>query len=135
MADLFDRYQVIDVDSHISEPADLWTSRVSKKWGDAVPHIVNEPRSGKDIWKVGGAMVLPVGTTAIAGFDGTLPECPDTMDDIPPGAHQVVVFVYNAAKEKWYEESIDVELEPGQMRTLQVVTGRAVGKRMTVTLE
>lgn len=87
MADLFDHYQVIDVDSHVSEPADLWTSRVSRKWGDAVPHIVNDPRSGKDIWKVGGTPVLPVGMTAIAGFDGTLPEYPDTMDDIPPGAH------------------------------------------------
>jgi len=87
MADLFDRYQVIDVDSHVSEPADLWTSRVSSKWGDAVPHIVSDPRSGKEIWKVGGTPVLPVGMTAIAGFDGTLPESPDTMADIPPGAH------------------------------------------------
>lgn len=87
MPDLFDRYRVIDADSHVSEPADLWTSRVSRRWGDAVPHIRREPRSGKDIWYIGDTLVLPVGMTAIAGFDGTLPECPDTMDDIPPGAH------------------------------------------------
>ena len=85
--DLFDRYAVIDVDSHVSEPADLWTSRVSSKWGDAVPHIRRDPTSGKDIWYVGGELIMPVGTTAIAGYDGTLPDCPDTMDDIPPGAH------------------------------------------------
>ncbi len=85
MADLFDRYRVIDVDSHVSEPADLWTSRVASKWGDAVPHIRN--MGGKDIWFVGEKLVLPVGTTAIAGYDGTLPDFPDTMDDIPPGAH------------------------------------------------
>jgi predicted TIM-barrel fold metal-dependent hydrolase len=85
MADLFDRYRVIDVDSHISEPADVWTSRVSSKWGAVVPHI--ERQRGKDIWFVGGEPVLPIGTTAIAGFDGTLPDCPDTMDDIPDGAH------------------------------------------------
>lgn len=31
---------IIDVDSHISEPPDLWTSRVSvRKWGDLVPHV------------------------------------------------------------------------------------------------
>jgi hypothetical protein len=71
MADLFDRYLVIDVDSHISEPADVWTSRVSSKWGAVVPHI--ERQRGKDIWFVGGEPVLPIGTTAIAGFDGTLP--------------------------------------------------------------
>ena len=59
MGDLFDRYPVIDVDSHISEPADVWTSRVSSKWGDAVPHIQRDPASGKDIWYVGGDLVLP----------------------------------------------------------------------------
>ena len=69
----------------MSEPADLWTSRVSRKWGDSVPHIRN--RGGKDIWHIGDQLILPVGMTAMAGFDGTLPECPDTMADIPPGAH------------------------------------------------
>ena len=85
MSDLFDRYRVIDADSHVSEPADTWTARVSTKWGDRVPHI--ERQGAKDVWFVGGEPVLPVGTTAIAGFDGTLPDCPDTMDDIPAGAH------------------------------------------------
>jgi predicted TIM-barrel fold metal-dependent hydrolase len=87
MSDLFDRYRVIDVDSHISEASDLWTSRVSKKWGDAVPHTKIDPASGKEVWWVGGQPMLPVGMTAIAGFDGTLPDCPDTMEDIPLGAH------------------------------------------------
>ena len=87
MGDLFDRYPVIDVDSHISEASDLWTSRVSKKWGDVVPHTRIDPASGKEVWWVGGQPMLPVGMTAIAGFDGTLPDCPDTMDDIPLGAH------------------------------------------------
>ena len=35
---LFERFKVIDVDTHITEPADTWTSRVSARWGDAVPH-------------------------------------------------------------------------------------------------
>ncbi len=86
MADLFDRYRVIDVDSHVSEPADLWTSRVPRKWSDAVPHIRN--LRGKDVWFVGEKPVLPVGTTAIAGYDGTMPDFPDTMADIPPAAHR-----------------------------------------------
>ena len=87
MADLFDQYRVIDVDSHVSEPADLWTSRVPARWRDAAPHIRKDESSGKEVWWVGGEPVLAVGMTAIAGFDGTLPECPDTMDDCPPGAH------------------------------------------------
>ena len=36
---LCERYAVADADSHIIEPADLWTSRISAKWGDLVPHV------------------------------------------------------------------------------------------------
>ena len=44
---LCERYAVADVDSHIIEPADLWTSRVSSKWGDLVPHVTfHERRAG-----------------------------------------------------------------------------------------
>ncbi len=39
MSQIFDRYKVIDVDTHVTEPADVWTSRVSAKWGDRVPHV------------------------------------------------------------------------------------------------
>ena len=51
---LFDRCKPIDVDTHITEPPDVWTSRVSKKWGDKVPHIVQ--RDGRDLigQRIGG---------------------------------------------------------------------------------
>ncbi len=33
-------YELIDVDSHVQERPDCWTSRMSKaKWGDRIPHI------------------------------------------------------------------------------------------------
>ena len=88
MTDLFDQHEVIDVDSHVSEPGDLWTSRVSSKWGNSVPHLRNI--DGKDAWFIGDRLILPTGVTAIAGFDGTLPDCPDTMKDIPAGAHDAI---------------------------------------------
>jgi hypothetical protein len=44
MADLFDHYRVIDADSHLSEPADVWTSRVSGKWGSLDPCDERYPR-------------------------------------------------------------------------------------------
>ena len=28
----FEQYKVIDVDTHITEPAGVWTDRVSSKW-------------------------------------------------------------------------------------------------------
>ena len=51
-ADLFERHRVIDVDTHLTEPPDVWTARVSSKWGDAVPHI--ERVGNEDVWMAGG---------------------------------------------------------------------------------
>jgi hypothetical protein len=33
---------IIDADSHITEPADVWTSRVPVKYRDEVPVVVRE---------------------------------------------------------------------------------------------
>ena len=44
---------VIDTDSHITEPADLWTSRMSKKHADAAPRVVPDPDTGRPRWQVG----------------------------------------------------------------------------------
>ncbi len=54
MSGIFDRYRVIDVDTHLSEPPDVWTARVAKKWGDRVPHVIKDPRGGpKEFWAIG----------------------------------------------------------------------------------
>ena len=79
--DLFDRYRVIDVDTHLTEPPDVWTARVAAKWGDLVPHI--ERRDGEDAWVVGDKVIFKPGFVSMAGFDGTVPEHPATYDDIP----------------------------------------------------
>ncbi|MBW2698820.1 MAG: amidohydrolase family protein, partial [Deltaproteobacteria bacterium] len=85
MADLFDRYKVIDVDTHVTEPPDVWTDRVASKWGDLVPHVV---RMGKtDMWMIGDKPIMPPGITAIAGFDGFVPEFPRTYEDAIPAAY------------------------------------------------
>ena len=46
--------RVHDVDSHVVEPADLWLSRVSPKWGDAIPHVALDPETNSDYWFVDG---------------------------------------------------------------------------------
>ena len=48
---LFSKYKVIDVDTHITEPATVWTDRVSSKWGNKVPHI--QQIEGRDFWFIG----------------------------------------------------------------------------------
>ena len=79
---IFDRVRAIDTDTHISEPPDLWTSRVStKKWGDAVPHV--ERIDGRDVWRIRDQMVDSPGFTTMAGFNGSPPEGQMRYDDIP----------------------------------------------------
>jgi hypothetical protein len=34
-----DGYRFIDSDTHLTEPADVWTSRVPAKWKDKVPNV------------------------------------------------------------------------------------------------
>ena len=34
-----DQFRVIDTDTHVIEPYDLWTSRLPARWGDQVPHV------------------------------------------------------------------------------------------------
>ena len=74
MPAIADRIKVIDVDTHVSEPEDLWTSRVSKKWGDLIPHVVRDPRGQRhpdqpvgDVWIFGGELATGTGLFAMAG--------------------------------------------------------------------
>jgi predicted TIM-barrel fold metal-dependent hydrolase len=85
---LFESYQVIDTDTHISEPPDVWTSRVSSKWGDLVPHVVPDPEgSGIDYWAIGDDLIQAAAVAAMAEFDGLLPDHPKTLADAIPAAH------------------------------------------------
>ena len=68
MTDLFDRFRVIDVDTHLTEPADLWTSRVPSKMVEQVPRI--ERRGDLDVWMVGDQFIGAPGAYSMAGFDG-----------------------------------------------------------------
>ena len=36
---------IIDADSHVTEPADVWTARVPAKYKDDVPRVVRTVRS------------------------------------------------------------------------------------------
>ena len=82
---IFERFKVIDTDTHITEPADVWTARVSSKWGDKVPHI--KRIDGRDIWFVGDQPAGGPGFYTMAGWDGTYPEVPLGYDDIPAASY------------------------------------------------
>lgn len=68
MKDFASRYHVVDADTHIIEPPDLWTSRVPAKWKEHVPLVRPDPRSGVPRWYLGDFRMPPVASVAFAGW-------------------------------------------------------------------
>jgi predicted TIM-barrel fold metal-dependent hydrolase len=78
-------YTIIDVDAHITESPDTWTSRVAAKYVDRVPHVRRV--DGKDVWFIDGQVAAPVGPTAPAGWSMPVPAMPNTYEDLLPAAY------------------------------------------------
>lgn len=55
---------IIDVDTHLSEPADLWTSRVPAKLKDKVPHVKTAAH-GAQMWYINDVAVGPIGYSVV----------------------------------------------------------------------
>jgi len=81
----FEQYRAIDTDTHVTEPADVWTSRVPAKWKDAVPTMTR--MNDIDLWTINGQPVGGPGYTTAAGFDGSYPEHRKTFHDCPPASY------------------------------------------------
>jgi predicted TIM-barrel fold metal-dependent hydrolase len=71
-ADLFEGIHVVDADTHLTEPHDLWTARAPKGWVDRVPQV--REVDGRPMWTidgevfgraVGAAVVLPDGEKSL----------------------------------------------------------------------
>ena len=78
-------YTIIDVDTHVTESADLWTSRVPARMRDAVPHLVKD-KHGRHMWYLNGKAIAKLGLSATAGV-GDMKEPPDHYSDMHPGAY------------------------------------------------
>lgn len=76
---------VIDVDSHLTEPADLWTSRLPRKFRERSPHVAWDDKRGRDCWQVGAHQLLGVQDQAHAGWKDFFPSTPTTFEEAEPG--------------------------------------------------
>jgi predicted TIM-barrel fold metal-dependent hydrolase len=77
---------VIDADTHITEPGDVWSSRLPKKYVDQGPNLVRLD-DGRDVWRIGDVeQIIPMGLTAFAGWPEPFPSAPKNFDEIPPAA-------------------------------------------------
>ena len=96
------RELIIDVDTHITEPADTWTSRVPAKFRDLVPHVVFEEKAQREAWYMQGQRVALVGLSATAGWDkGPFPSAPSGYEEAHPAS-------YDAKARLAYMDSVGV---------------------------
>ncbi|MDT3446540.1 MULTISPECIES: amidohydrolase family protein [unclassified Pseudofrankia] len=75
---------IIDADTHVVEPPDLWTSRVSSASAQHVPHVRWDDRAGDEAWFIGDQRLAAVGNPAMAGWGEYPPDHPRRWADIDP---------------------------------------------------
>ena len=85
MTDIAD-IPIIDVDAHVTEPADLWTSRLSSAYQDLAPRVVWRAEDKEHRWLVGDTMLQSVGAFAMGGWREPYPYSPSNFDDMDPAA-------------------------------------------------
>ena len=79
---IIDDTPIIDADTHVIEPADLFTSRVSvKKWGDLVPHVRWDESSQEEVWYFGDKPIYAAGLASGARWHEYPPDHPRRLTD------------------------------------------------------
>lgn len=59
-------YTVISVDDHLIEPADMFNGRLSKKFADSAPRVV-QAKDGTEPWEYEGQLFPQMGSNAVVG--------------------------------------------------------------------
>jgi predicted TIM-barrel fold metal-dependent hydrolase len=80
-------YRIIDSDTHVTEPPDLWTSRVPNRMRNRVPRVEWDPEKQEQAWYIGDSWINSVGVTAVAGWKEPYPGHPPRYEDAHPGAY------------------------------------------------
>jgi predicted TIM-barrel fold metal-dependent hydrolase len=78
-------YSIIDVDTHVTETPDLWTSRVPERMRDSVPRLDHDAK-GRPWWFLGGRRIANPGLTATAGV-GDMTKWPNSYEEMHPAAY------------------------------------------------
>ncbi len=77
------QHRIIDVDTHVIEPYDLWTSRMSAdKYGDMIPQVRYVEEKDEDIWFFGDTAAHGGAELAMAGWHEYPPDHPKKLDQV-----------------------------------------------------
>ncbi len=79
--------KVIDADTHLSEPVDLWTARMPAKFKDRAPRVERHDPSGSLRWRIGDRWGSLVGNYSIAGWKEFPPSIPPTLEEANPASY------------------------------------------------
>jgi len=85
--------RVIDTDTHLTEPADLWTARIPARFRADAPHVERHEASGALRWKIGDRWCSLVGNYSVAGWREFPPSCPPTLDEADPACFDAAARV------------------------------------------
>jgi len=77
---------IIDADTHLTEPPDVWVTRVPKRYLEHVPHVERNDE-GRDVWVLDGAPFSSPGLTAVAGWPEPFPAGPKTYEECHPASY------------------------------------------------
>jgi uncharacterized protein len=73
--------RVVDADTHLTEPADLWTARIPERFRDRAPRVEPDEATGALRWRIGRRWCSLVGNYSIAGWPEFPPSCPPTLQE------------------------------------------------------
>jgi len=90
-SDLLDGVTIVDADTHLTEPHDLWTSRAPKGWEERVPQV--KVVDGAPMWTIEGEVMGGASGASVVGPDGAKMYGTGFMgmgiDEVHAGASQV----------------------------------------------
>jgi uncharacterized protein len=81
-------YLTIDADTHVGEPADLWTSRVGAP-PELVPHVRYNATKARNEWWIADNYVTLAPAGTVAGANVVPPMNPKTFEDAHPAAFDI----------------------------------------------
>jgi predicted TIM-barrel fold metal-dependent hydrolase len=82
LATIVDDIPIIDSDTHVIEPADLWTSRLSlDRWGTLVPHVRWDDETAEEVWYFGDKKIYAAGLACGARWHEYPPDHPRRLSD------------------------------------------------------
>jgi predicted TIM-barrel fold metal-dependent hydrolase len=79
--------RVIDADTHLTEPPDLWTARMPARFRDRAPQVRFHEPSGTWRWTVNDRWCSLVGNYSMAGWREFPPSCPPTLEEADPACY------------------------------------------------